>query len=145
MAAGRGKILYVGSFRFPEGDAAAARVLGIGKALRQVGYEVLFAGGEPTGRPEDHQPDGRFVYQGFPYYSTGEIRSQPVPPMQRILRYLATGSVTLRWLRSSELSGVVAIIVYHGTTGFVGRLRSFCRRRGVALIADCGIGLIRAT
>ena len=80
-----------------------------------------------TGRPEDYQPDGRFVYQGFRYYSTGELRTTALPPMQRLFRYANTGARTLCRLRSLELSDLAAVIVYHGTSGFVARLRSLCK------------------
>ena len=45
----RSIVLYVGAFGFPTRDAGAARVLGIGKALRSLGYEVVFGGGESHG------------------------------------------------------------------------------------------------
>ena len=50
-------------------------VLGIGKALRRSGMKCYLPVDALTGRPEDYQPDGRFVYQGFRYYSTGELRT----------------------------------------------------------------------
>jgi len=49
------KIIYTGAFKFPDGAAAAARVLGVGKALREIGYEVEFAGWEKEEREEDRQ------------------------------------------------------------------------------------------
>ena len=73
----RREIIYVGGFLFPEGSASAARVLGIGKALRDAGYTVMFAGGEEEGRLEDLRPGEGYFYQGFPYHSTGEIPARP--------------------------------------------------------------------
>ena len=38
------KILYLGNFELPDKNAAAHRVLGIAKALREGGNEVYFTG-----------------------------------------------------------------------------------------------------
>jgi len=132
----RPRVIYVGTFRFPEEDAAAARVLGIGKALRDLGCEVVFGGGEERERPEDLQADGAFRYQGFSYCSQNDVRNRPLPPVQRFLRYLRAGSNTLRWLRGQDTSDVAAIITYHGLTGFVRRLQAFAAERRIPLIHD---------
>lgn len=47
-----GKIIYLGGFRFPNKDAAAARVLNIGKILKANNRTVFFAGGE-SGDPNE--------------------------------------------------------------------------------------------
>ncbi len=61
------RVYYVGAFSFPEGDAAAARVLNIGKALRETGFEVIYGGWEKEARLEDKDTDGNSYYQGFRY------------------------------------------------------------------------------
>jgi len=138
------RIIYVGNYSFPERDAGAARVLGIGKALRECGYDVIFAGdggivpsGEEQGRPEDRQADGGFAFQGFRYRRTGDYRPWPRSRLGKLPRYLSLGSGCLKWLRSTDLTDVSAIIAYHGTSAFLLRLRSLCRRHNIALIADC--------
>lgn len=130
-------VIYVGAFRMPEGDAAAARVLGIGKALRDGGYCVTFGGGEESGRPQDRQPDGSYRYQEFPYISLGEIRSRPLPPLSRLWNYLATGSSTLRWLATLDPAQVSAVMMYNPLAGYHERVGSWCRRHKIALIVDC--------
>ena len=40
----RQRIIYAGNFRLPDFDAAAHRVHGIGKVLREIGYQVDFIG-----------------------------------------------------------------------------------------------------
>ena len=138
------RIIYVGNYSFPEGDAGAARVLGIGKALRECGYDVMFAGhgisraaGEERGRAEDSQPDGGFAFQGFPYRRTGDYRPWPRSAVGKLARYLSLGHKCLEWLRSTDLRNVSAIISYHGTSRFLMWLRSLCKRHKIALIADC--------
>ncbi len=68
----RDTIFYTGRFTFPDREAGTCRVLGVGKALRAGGFKVVFAGTEESGRPEDLQDDGTFVYQGFRYVSESD-------------------------------------------------------------------------
>ena len=131
------KIIYTGAFRFPDGDAAAARVLGVGKALRDAGYEVVFAGWEEHEREQDRRPDGRYAYEGFHYKSQADLRSKPLSPIKRLIRYLYAGENTLNWLSSYQLDDVAAIIVYHGGSLFLSRMALFCKARGIKLIVDC--------
>jgi len=130
-------ILYCGSFRFPDGDAAAARVLGIGKALRMSGYDVEFAGWEEQESEVDSQSDGSYAYEGFSYKSQDEFRQQQLSPVKRLFRYLSAGANTLRWLSKKELKDVSVIIAYHGNSIFLLRLHSFCKKHGIRLIVDC--------
>lgn len=131
------KIIYTGAFRFPDGDAAAARVLGVGKALRAAGYEVVFAGWEEHEREQDRRPDGRYVYEDFEYSSQADLRSKTLSPLKRLLGYLFAGENTLKWLGSADLEGVEAVIAYHGRSIFLSRLASFCKARNIKLITDC--------
>jgi glycosyltransferase involved in cell wall biosynthesis len=133
----RNGILILGAFRFPNGDAAAARVLGVGKALRSAGYEVAFAGWEQSERAEDSDGKGGFSYEGFSYCSQGEFRTGQLSPIHRLLRYLLAGRNTLKWLKAIGTENVRAIVTYHGGSLFLLRLALFCRLRGIKLIADC--------
>lgn len=136
-ANGRKRIIITGAFRFPDGDAAAARVLGIGKSLRDAGFIVEFAGWETAEREQDRAPDGDCFFQGFRYVSSAEFRDQPLPAWRRLAHYWGTGRRTLSWLRGEDLSGVHAIIAYHGTSRFLLGLRRLCRRHDIALLFDC--------
>ena len=130
------RIIYTGSFRFPDGDAGASRVLGIGKSLRAAGYDVIFAGWEERGRHQDLQKVG-YVYQGFSYIPQGDLPSTSVSPLRRLVRFIKYGQNTLRWIETQDLGGLKAIIVYHGGSWFINRLYTLCRRRGIRLIVDC--------
>ena len=130
------RIIYTGSFRFPDGDAGAARVLGIGKSLRAAGHEVIFAGWEERGRHQDLEKNG-YIYQGFFYIPQGDLSSTSVTPLKRLLRFIQYGQNTLRWIETQDLQGLKAIIVYNGGSWFINRLIILCRRRGIRLIVDC--------
>ncbi len=131
------RVIITGAFRFPEGDAAAARVLGIGKAIRDLGKKVVFAGWEANGQAADRDEDGFCSYQGFRYISLNEFRTESLSPLKRLWRYLAAGSKTLAWLRSIDSDSVDAVIAYHGSSLFLIRLAAYCRSRGIRLIVDC--------
>lgn len=131
------RLVYTGTFRFPNGDAAAARVLAIGKCLRAAGWEVAYAGAEERERSEDRLPDGSFEFQGFPYQSCNELRTTHLSPLRRLTRYLDAGRSTLRLLRSQPLRSVGAVILYNGLSGYHLRVRRFCRERRIPLFVDC--------
>ncbi len=131
------RVFYVGGFRFPDGDAAAARVLGIGKALRAAGYDVTFAGWEQHPREGDKTVAGSYAFDGFPYVSQNEFRQSNLAPVARLIRYMSSGSTTLRWLQAQGLHPGDVVVAYGGHSVFVSRLSSLCRARGVHLICDC--------
>lgn len=133
----RSHIIYIGDFRFPEGDAAAARVLGIGKALRDIGYVVSFAGGEVEGRSEDRQSGCHYTYQGFTYFSTGGIRRNPASPVRRLLHYLSMGERALKYLHEIDIAKVSAVVLYNPFAGYHTRIVPFCRANSIAVVVDC--------
>lgn len=131
------RIIITGAFRFPEGDAASARVVGTAKALRKAGFAVEFAGWEDQERPEDKQPEGGYSYQGFKYTSQSDLREQKLSPWKRLVRYLLMGSNTLKWLKSTDLTDVSSIVAYHGSSIFLLRLMFFCFKKNIKLFFDC--------
>jgi glycosyltransferase involved in cell wall biosynthesis len=130
-------IIYVGNFYFPNGSAAGTRVLGVGKALREAGYRVVFAGMEHRGRDEDRQYDGEYCYQGFSYIPEKDHGHGRLARLKRGLLTHVTGTTTMRRLQAMDLSTTQAIIAYHASGPLLWQLMSFCRKRGLALMADC--------
>jgi glycosyltransferase involved in cell wall biosynthesis len=131
------KVVITGAFRFPEGDAAAARVLGIGKSLRSFGCDVSFAGWETSERPEDYVRDGLYVYEKFKYASQNEFRTERLSPLKRLVRYFSAGGNTIKWLAAEKLPKNSVVISYHGNSIFLIRLMIFCWVNKLKLIADC--------
>jgi glycosyltransferase involved in cell wall biosynthesis len=129
-------ILYIGAFRFPEGDAAAARVLGTGKVLRALGYEVVFGGGEAEGRPEDKIEPAGFSYQGFMYSSLGGLERKHSDPFRRIVHQIQTTKYLLHWIDGYRARGIAAIIAYHPLTPTYWALARYARRHKICLIID---------
>ena len=66
----KGRFLYIGPFQLPDKNAAAQRVIGIAKALRQLDYDVVFL---------DFNKDCN-AFSGIPHDICGfQTYSQPYP------------------------------------------------------------------
>jgi len=131
------RFYYIGAFSFPEGDAGAARVLNIGKALRHTGFDVIFGGWQKEGLPGDRRSDGSSYYQGFQYHSLNEFRQSEMRPIRRLHQYLSRGEKTVQWLATVGLTRNDVVIAYGGSSIFLLRLKALCGKKGVSLITDC--------
>ena len=87
------RVLYTGAFRFPEGDAAAARVYAVGQLFEQINCSVSFAGWETS-----QYADGYYRYKGHDCYSQAEFRERDLGAVVRLLGFFFRGYRTLRWL-----------------------------------------------
>lgn len=131
------RVYVVGAFRFPDGDAAAVRVLGLGKSLRESGFEVLFSGWEEEGRSQDFLVTGEFVFQDFKYYSQNEFRTKKVNFLRRLWGYLSAGKNTIKWLKTRYFKQGDVILAYPGGSIFLLRLYWLSKIRRVKLLVDC--------
>jgi glycosyltransferase involved in cell wall biosynthesis len=128
------KILYTGSFLFPDGDAAAARVLGIAKTLRETGYEVVMGGGEEHG-PQNGHAGEPYSYDGFSCWPHRHL-NRSGNPVKRLVPFVSAGCNTLRWLAEQPDPGVAAIIAYDPGTPMLLRLGRYARAHRIPLILD---------
>lgn len=127
----RPRIAYVGPTPFPDGGAAARRMLGNALSLREAGFEVVFGAGQlpraGSAAPEE--------YAGFAVHPVGERTAERFPTLLKHLLYFAMGKKTLRWLETLQ-PAPVAVILYSGYTPFFLRLLPWCARRGLPLVFD---------
>lgn len=117
------KVLYIGGFCMPDGNAAAQRVLGVAKVLRKLGCEVRFAGltrniisGENTGKIDD------FAYVNYPY-----------PKGKLWLNYL-TGRDKSIWEIDEYKPDIV--ILYNHPAFAIEYINTYCKKRGIKVLAD---------
>ena len=121
------RFIYLGPFRFPKSDAAAARVLNNAKILMTLGHDVrvLSFGGEKN--------DNWQEYEGIPYLVTSDMDThrwkerfdrytKPYPRCRAILKQLA--------------NDMDIIICYNLTFSFSRWLIPFCKRFRKKLIVD---------
>ena len=125
------KIVYTGSFNFPNRDAAAARVLGNAKAFRELGYEVIFLGIEKSEREEDKDSEGKYFYQGFEYLSINKNSTK-----KSIFKdYINKGKNVFQWVDRIK-NDVHAVVLYNSNSFFTKRAIKFCNNNNINLVLD---------
>ena len=131
MAEKRPWIAYVAPVAFPEGGAAARRILGNAKALVAAGYQVVIVSGQRpsmAGTDVELAPHIRCV-------SVNERDAEHLPNILRYARYALMGSRSRQWLDAQdELPR--AIILYSGYSPYLLQFTGWARRSGVALLFD---------
>lgn len=128
------KILYVGAFRLPNLDAAAPRVLTIGKMLRDAGHEVQYIswGGNLTAGVQES--DGRYSVEGFEFNVSNELEVLK-NPIKMFRQWYARGSKSLEMMENIS-SRFDVVIAYQPGYFFLRKLKNFCRRYGKKLVVD---------
>jgi len=128
-------------FRFPEEDAGAVRVLGVAKALRKSGHEVVFMGIENNHLNIEDQKLSRAslisVYDDFKIFSPVPTKTDFLGRLKRQISIL-TGSSALVRLNDEEIRGysLDAIIAYQAPSMLLLRLKRWCKLRQIPLICD---------
>lgn len=128
------KILYVGAFRLPNLDAAAPRVLTIGKMLRDAGHEVQYIswGGSQTDGLQE--ADGSYSVEGFEFNVSNELEVFK-NPVKMFRQWYARGSKSLEMMEKIS-NRFDVVIAYQPGYFFLRKLKSFCRRYGKNLVVD---------
>lgn len=128
-------VAYVGSYSFPNGGAAARRILGNALSLRDAGCEVTITsaqiaeGGQKKATPVDSQ------YEGFRVISLGERTAEKYPKILKYLLYFNMGARTIKWLDSLEHKPDV-VILYSGYSPYMMRLIPWCKKQGIKFVFD---------
>lgn len=123
-------VIYLGPFSFPDGGAAARRILGNCKALMAAGASVCVASGQMKKNGEEF-----LIHEGVKVFSLEERNAEHLPKILKHLSYITMGKATIRWLNSLERKPD-AIILYSGYSPYLIRLIPWARNNGVRLIFD---------
>ena len=123
------RALYTGSFRFPDGDAAASRVYSVAKLMENEGYVVSFAGWEKS-----TSADGHYQHEGHDCFPQGEFREEHRNPIARLKGFLLRGGKTIKWLRENHQFDVV--VAYNPPALFMLFMLFACKRWNMRLILD---------
>jgi len=122
------RFLYVGTFQLPDRNAAAQRVTGVALLLRQLGYDVTFLDLNKSIDPPCTTECVR--HEGFEVYSIRYPRG-----FGDWLRHAATPERVAETLAlHDDWRGVIA---YNYPGLALLRLKKLCKRRNLALLADC--------
>jgi glycosyltransferase involved in cell wall biosynthesis len=131
MNRSKGRIVYVGPMSFPNGGAAARRILGNSLSLIEAGYEVIIGSGQMP-KVESQKAE---VFQGISIHSLGERIAENKPVLLKHLAYSVMGKKTIEWLNILNPKPT-AIILYSGDLPYLIRLIPWCRKRGIPLIYE---------
>lgn len=127
------KVVYIGAFRFPKYDAAASRVLNIGRTLRELGHEVIFIpwGGKYSENYVDSS--GGDVYDNFRYYISGELNETKV--WNKFKNKFRGGAQSINIL-TELINSVDVVISYNPEFNFNNKLVKLCRKYDVKYAVD---------
>ena len=124
-------VVYVGPFSYPDGGAAAQRILGNCLSLTMSGYDVLIASGQTS---EDGDLP-RATQPGIWLLSMQERDSEHLPRAMRLLRYVSMGSRTRKWL-DKITPRPAAVIIYSGYSPYLLQFTAWGRKNRVPVIFD---------
>ncbi len=128
------RIVYVGAFRLPNYDAAAARVLNNAKAFRELGHEVLFISWGGSYNQNDLCEDGCYRTCGFQYIITGELEDGG-SIVNRLLSKIKRGNVSLSIL-NGQIQHPDLIILYNANNDWTRKLIKYCNRNEIFIASD---------
>lgn len=114
------KILYVGNFELPDRNAAAHRVLGIAKSLRDAGNEVYF-----LNTLNDYNGEGvTKIYEGFIYYECKRPSKSCIKELAKLIK-----------IKIEEFS--VNVLIAYNLNSWVGlNVYKYCKINGVKMFGD---------
>jgi len=128
------RIIYLGAFRLPNGDAAASRVLNNAKALREGGHSIRFISW--GGKYPDHLKgnDGLYRIDGFVYIITEELDALGMF-WNKLKTRIYRGKKTLAIL-NSEFESTDVVISYNPTFRLNWLLIHFCKKHRLKYVND---------
>lgn len=115
------RVLYIGGFELPDRNAAAQRVVGIAKSLRQLGYAVTFLNALKKGGNQQPEIQEYFGFSCFEYHREAEFD------------YLFCGNTAISFIRQIQPKIVIA---YNYPAFALNRISAFCKKHGIKCISD---------
>lgn len=127
----KGTIAYVGPVDFPNGGAAARRMLGNAQSLMAAGYQVHIGSGQLPSSPDEKA----YEYKGVTVHSLGERTAETYPKLIKHLMYITMGNKTKAWLENLSPKPD-AVILYSGYSPYFMKLQPWCKQNKIPLIFD---------
>ena len=122
-------VAYVGPFRFPDGGAAARRVLGNALSIYEAGYDVKIISGQKKEEIKTEIPDFLEVI------STEERTAEKLPQFLKRIIYFTMGRKTYNWFKSQN-DKPSYIILYSGYTPYILWMKYYCKKNKIPLFFD---------
>lgn len=128
-------IIYIGSFRLPNYDAGAPRVINNAKAFRSIGHNVSFVSWGGKYRECDLCIDGKYRTNGFEYIITDELPFNSCSMVNRIFKKLKRGNKSINIL-TKMVNKPDLIIMYNADYSFSKKMLRFCHKYNIKLAND---------
>ena len=122
----KGTIIYIGGFELPDKNAAAQRVVGNAKLLRDIGYNVILVG-------VDKELESKYVensFYGFKCYSIQYPQSK-INWLKYITEYEFYKDITEKY------HNIYSFIFYNLPAFSMGRLISYANKNNIKTFSDC--------
>lgn len=116
---------------FPNGGAAARRILGNALSLISAGYEVIIG----SGQLPKNQSGTTEEFQGISIHSIGERTAEEKPVLIKHLIYTQMGKKTVNWLKTLNPLPT-AIILYSGDMPYLLRLMPWCKKHSIPIVYE---------
>lgn len=122
-------VIYAGPFSFPNGGAAARRILGVCSSIKEAGFDVIVASGQMESAYCKHD------FKDIPVVSLNERKHEGMPALLKHIMYFNMGSATVKWLDTLAIKPK-AIILYSGYSPYLLSIGRWCKKNRVKLIFD---------
>lgn len=129
------RVLYVGNFDFPLGNAAGKRVYANGKILRELGFEVMFIGTRENGNIEESLELTKEEYDNFTYYHYDYPQKK-----SDWINYKKKFLSLANFLEDNNLISEISLVIYYGSPAvslFNTELIKYFKNRNIKIVADC--------
>ena len=127
-------ILYIGCFRLPRYDAAAARVLNNARAFKACGHDITFISWGGRYDMQHLCSDGKYRIDGMEYIITGELDPKGAI-VSKMIQLFLRGEKTLAILNSMQQKPDL-IIIYNADNSWTKTMISFCSEHKIKLAND---------
>jgi glycosyltransferase involved in cell wall biosynthesis len=128
------KIIYIGNFAFPSGNAAGKRVYANGKLFKELDYEVIFIGVDRNIDTYCNLEETEKEYDGFKFYN------YPYPKSNvSWINYNKLFKLLVEFIEKIGIENL-GMIIYYGSPSlslFINKLIHYCRRNNIRIISDC--------
>ncbi len=126
----KGTIIYIGGFELPDKNAAAHRVINNAKIFKALDYDVVFIDTCTDKTASENIMETKRCFFGCEVWSVRYPESN-----RQWIKYLTDITGIIKVMEGYE--NITTVICYNYQAVALEKLRRFCRRSGIKILADC--------